>query len=149
MGLLQRLLGNTDDSDDGGRPPKPDVEEGEKRFERTRYEATVEYRNGDVETFECYGIYSRGDAVVKFNTDPYAKASLYKGEATYDYDRRKINYETLAREPELTEVATDTFVLTFTREWEWSTGPGSFNHGPKEWHEEHEDISLTVERGDG
>lgn len=150
MGLRELLFGTSGSDEDSGRPPKPDVEQDTKRLERTRYEATVEYRNGDVETFECYGIYSRGDTVVKFNTDPYGKASWYgDNEAGHSYRRRKINYETLAREPELEELATDTFLLSFTREWEWSTGGAAYHRASYDWHETHEDVELTVQRDTG
>lgn len=150
MGLLSRILGTGDVDTGNERPPKPDVEAGQKAVTRTRYEATVEYRNGDVETFECYGIYSRGEDRVKFNTNPYGKRCLYDKTAEHSYGRRKINYETLAREPELTELGTDTFILTFTRNWDWSTGPGYDGRNTSyDWHEKHEDIELEIRRNTG
>lgn len=144
MGLLNSIFGSSDGDE---RPPKPDVESGERRVDVTRYEATVEYRNGDVETFECYGIYSRGETRVKFNTNPYAKRSISYWEPTYGYNRRTINYETLSREPELVELAEDTFVIAYTEDWEWSRGPGSSRIGaPKDWREKPTDMQLMIER---
>jgi hypothetical protein len=145
MGLFD-WFGSTGDSS-SDRPPKPDDDTGQKEVEATRYEATVHYRNGESESFECYGIYSRGDDVVKFNTNPYAKRN-YKRWATYSYDRRKINYETLAREPTLTKLAEDTFVIDYTITHKYTTRLGlSIVHGKRKWRAIHQEPSLTVNRG--
>lgn len=152
MGLLDILRsGSKDEGEDSdGRPPKPDPEQREKTVERTRYTATVEYRNGDTEQFECYGIYSRGEDMVKFNTDPYGKEDWYSRSLSYSYDHREIHYETLSREPIMEEVATDRFVATADVNWVWERPNtlASFGHA-KDWREGFSDISLEVIRDVG
>lgn len=132
-------------SDDEERPPEPDSYHDTTEKERPRYEATIEYRNGDVETFDCYGIYRRNDAGVTFNTDPYASRG-YSGGVTHSFDRRSENYEVLAREPELEEVATDRFVISYRVEWEWETPGVALPSTDKEWCKTHYNVTLDVER---
>ena len=132
---------STDTSDDE-RPPKPEPHDERGEIEKTRYEATIEYRNGDTETFECYGIYSKDGDRVTFNTGPYAKRS-WNGGVTYSFNRRSIHYETLAREPVLDEIATDTFVLTWTVDYEWKRS-SSHSFASNEWCETEQDAELTV-----
>jgi len=69
---------------------------------------------------------------VSFNTDPYARVNI-EGDPTYNYDRREINYETLAREPVLEEIGTGVFELSSNVTWEWGyRGLPSFGQS-KEW----------------
>jgi hypothetical protein len=145
MGLLDwfRSNGGNDGND---RPARPEGhgERAEKTLERTKYEAVIEYRNGKTESFECYGIYSRGENLVKFNTDPYGRQDLSR-EASYSYDRRTENYEVLACEPVLGEIGTDRFVIEYTVEYDWKRPRMPLPSDGKEWVETHTDIELTVE----
>jgi hypothetical protein len=137
----------TDDSQE--KPPKPDAYEDSKTREITRFEATIEYRNGDTETFECYGVYSRGGDYIKFNTNPYGRTN-FKGKPSHGYNRRAEHYELLAREPELEEVATDRFTLSYRVAWEWKRASNvPRHHQPRKWCESYEDIELTVDRDVG
>jgi len=143
MALLD-IFRSDDDNDE--RPPKPDPEHRKREIERTRYTAIVEYRNEDREHFECYGIHSRGDEFVKFNTDPYGREDYLNRKPSYTYDRRKIHYETLAREPKLTEEATDRFVITGDVDWEWDRPRGLASLGGKDWRANVSNVSLEVVR---
>lgn len=147
MGLLKKILPGSTDDTERKKPPIPDDEgNGDyKVVERTRYKATVEYRNGDTEIFECYGIYSKDEDYVEFNISPGPYRSMYSGKAKHTYERDSYHYETLAREPELEKIATDTFVICYTITYDWDGGMFA-ERG--EWTEEHEDIELSVIEGE-
>lgn len=137
---------DSDDSTDE-RPPKPDDESDGWSRELARYRATVEYRNGEVETFECYGVKERGEAQIVFFTDPTAGISI-EGRLRTDFAERSINYETLSREPETEEVATDRLVVTYDVEYEW-TYPRNRTGFDKTWVGRKKNVEVDVVKNVG
>lgn len=134
--------------DTNERPEKPEPEDKSKSYDLTRYEATIEYRNGDTETFECYGVSNRGDHYITFHTGPYGHTT-YNRTVTNSFDRRSENYETLAREPILEELATDTFTLTWTEDYVWERPRHSSYDSDEEWCAKPADVELSIERDTG
>lgn len=149
MGLRRFLSGRrSKDSDDEGRPPKPEPDELEKEQKVSRYEATVEYQNGETETFECYGA-DRGDHTVTFKLDLKPNTSLLFDEPTLRHETRSVNYETLAREPVLERAGTDLVTFTYTLEWEWGYAGYPTIGLNKTWAPSPTDLSVTVEPVEG
>ena len=108
---LKRRLSSDEEPEDPG-PPEPS--EGEREWTLTVYSATVEYRNGDTETFECYGKYTRGDTVgFNVSLDWYT----YNDHVSRKYQRRTEHYEVLDREPELEELRDETWRVSWRTEW--------------------------------
>lgn len=127
---------SSDSEDDDPDPPTPN--EGSEEWNLTVFEAAIEYRNGDTETFECYGAYQRGDTV-RFNLslDWYTRNDY----VSRTYDRRTEHYEVLAREPQLEEVREETWHVEWRTEW-------SQNYRGL-WEESVDRDSVDVERVDG
>lgn len=77
-------------------------------------QVTVEYRNGDTETFESYGS-NRSDHSIAFRTEPKISHtwSQIRDYPTIDYNHRRISFETLNREPVAEWVATEKWRITY------------------------------------
>lgn len=145
MSLLDRLLGR--DTDEEVPPPKPPDEQRQRDLEFDVYEVTVEYRNGETETFESFGRYHTDDHTIRYNVEPYPVAYNRYGEADarHGFARRTVNYAVLAREPIERHVRTETWRLswtvTHTERPSWSDKP--------RWKPEATDLSIErVGRGD-
>lgn len=78
------------------------------------YEVTVEYRNGDVETFETYLTSLRRDHEVSFKVEPKTRRSYNRGSPSIEYTRRPISFEVLARDPIEEHIATETWKVSYT-----------------------------------
>lgn len=149
MSLLTRvwkLLTGDGDGGDEDIPERPPDEQTHREREFEVYEVTVEYRNGDTETFESYGRYSEGPDEYVWNTGLKPRRSLGTGKAYYTYDRRSIPTELLAREPVFEEIRTETWRLSWTTTYEKDTYfDGSF----KKWSETPVDLELSRIDGEG
>lgn len=114
MKILNRLLGREKDDP---RPPKPDSETKSKRRECTVYEAEIEYRNGDTETFECYYKQSNG-SVVEFAVSVATGYGRYR--PRFDHTHRTEAYEVLDREPKITEKRAETWEMRYEIDHKWN-----------------------------
>jgi len=141
MRILNRLFGSGGKANNE-RPPKPESEDIERTKKGAVCEVAVEYHNGDVETVECYGI-RRGEDVFTLLTEPYPSKS--DGEVYVRYKRETINYETLAREPIVERVGTETHRVTFTREHEWKYGGMGEVGMKKKWRPVAKEAEVTAE----
>lgn len=134
MGLLDCVLNRSSD-DEGGRPLKPNDEQRTDVLNFPVYEVTLHYRNGDTETFECYGRYGSDENRITYNVEPEGRGKLWKGdgEAGYSFDRRAVNYEVLNREPIEEKVGTEAWELswTVTHEWERDGYGTTYSWEPK------------------
>lgn len=127
MGILSRLTSLRGSQDDE-RPPKPEDEQREEKIERDVYRVTVEYRNGDTETFDTYGRYNTGSHKITYNVELQPKTKNYSdpGDAAYTYDRRRIHWGVLARDPVEERVGTETWRLTWIVTYQEKTKFGEF-----------------------
>lgn len=126
------------------RPPKPEEEAKSLTRELTENEVSIEYRNGDTETFKAFNVYSKDGNTITYNVSAYPRVSL-SGTTKIGYERRTISYEVLAREPVMEEVETRTYRLTWETEYEWECP----QHGrPKIWVEtvDRDSMELQVVR---
>lgn len=122
------------------KPDPPEDESLERQMSLDVYETTVEYRNGDTETFKNYGRSKTGKHVVTYKTEP-TPHSVGGMTPRMHYDTRSFNYEVLSREPEDELIAGETWELTWTKTWKEDTWfDGTF----KEWTEANE--GVTAER---
>lgn len=104
----------SDNSDE--RPPKPESDTRTTEKELTVYEVEIEYRNGETETFESYGVRQDGSDRIVFNTEIYARKrfSYDNADMKFGYNTRSVHYEVLSREPKQRELRTEGHRITYT-----------------------------------
>lgn len=143
MSILDIFRRNTDDeSKEEQIPDKPDDagERKSKTKEYTVYEIEFAYRNGDTETVAGVYQYSRDENAFTYCDSIEGKTSWYSEGAYISVSRdERVHYETLDREPIVTEVGEAVFKLSWTQKYQKET---HFNGSFKEWDSYATDVEV-------